>query len=69
SPIRAGVGLTKTMAPPVDGVTETLPLPESKPADVSFYRNFYDVVTVGAEPIVKNEEVRQVMQLIDSILK
>lgn len=69
SPIRAGVGLTKTMAPPVDGVTETLPLPESKPADVSFYRNFYDVVTVGAEPIVKNEEVRQVMKLIDSILK
>ncbi len=68
SPIRAGVGLTKTMAPPVDGVTETLPLPEARPADVSFYRNFCDVVTNGAEPIVKNEEVRRVMQLIDSIL-
>ncbi|MEY8371677.1 Gfo/Idh/MocA family oxidoreductase [Aerococcaceae bacterium 50-4] len=68
SPITAGVGLTKTMAPPVDGVTETVALPKAKPAEVSFYRNFYDVVTAGAEPIVKNAEVREVMQLIDRIL-
>ncbi len=68
SPITVGVGLTKTMAPPVDGVTETIPLPDVNPATTSFYRNFYDVVTAGATPIVKNEEVREVMEVIDEIL-
>ncbi len=33
----------------------------------SFYRNFYEVVREDAEPIVKNEEVRAVMQLIDQV--
>lgn len=68
SPIRAGVGLTKTMAPPVDGVTEEVALVNPEMPSDSFYKNFYDVVVNGAEPIVKNEEVRNVMVLIDQIL-
>lgn len=68
SPVRAGVGLTKTMAPPVHGVTKEVPLPELKLDYPTFYSNFYDVVQYGTEPIVKNEEVREVMKIIDEIL-
>jgi len=69
SPIRAGVGLTKTMAPPVDGVTKKIPLPKPTKAQTSFYRNFYEVVREGADPIVQNDEVRAVMTLIDEIME
>lgn len=67
SPIRAGAGLTKTMAPPVDGVVEEVALPVPKLEGSSFYQNFFSVVRENAEPIVKNEEVREVMLLIDNI--
>lgn len=66
-PIRAGAGLTKTMAPPVEGMTEQVDLPTPNTDFPSFYRNFYEVVRKGAEPIVKNKEVREVMRLIDQI--
>jgi hypothetical protein len=69
SPIRAGVGLTKTMAPPVEGVTKKIALPKPDVDKPSFYRNFYEVVRHDAEPIVKNEEVRTVMKLIDAIFE
>lgn len=67
SPIRAGVGLTKTMAPPVEGVTKKMDLPEPSLDYPSFYQNFYEVVREGATPIVSNEEVREVMKLIDGM--
>lgn len=66
-PIQAGAGLTKTMAPPVEGMIENVDLPTPNLDYPSFYRNFYEVVREGASPIVKNEEVREVMQLIDEI--
>ncbi|GJM82005.1 hypothetical protein HMSSN139_45010 [Paenibacillus sp. HMSSN-139] len=69
TPIQAGVGLTKTMAPPSEEATEKLAFPEPKADFVPFYQNFYEVVREGAEPIVKNEEVRKVMKLIDDIFK
>lgn len=66
-PIQAGAGFTKTMAPPrEDAVLETS-LPKPNLDHPSFYQNFYEVVKDGAEAIVKNEEVREVMQLIDTI--
>lgn len=66
-PIQAGAGLTKTMAPPVEGMIETVELPIPNTDYPSFYRNFFDVVREDAEPVVKNEEVREVMQLIDQV--
>lgn len=69
SPIRAGVGLTKTMAPPVEGVTKKVALPKPNLNYPTFYENFYAVVREGAEPVVKNEEVREVMKLIDSLFE
>ncbi|MEO1770949.1 Gfo/Idh/MocA family protein [Candidatus Enterococcus ferrettii] len=67
-PIQAGVGLTKTMAPPSEDATVKLPFPNSEAEYVSFYCNFYEVVRHQADPIVKNCEVRKVMELIDIIL-
>lgn len=68
-PIQAGVGLTKTMAPPSEEATETLALPTVTAAYDSFYKNFYQVVRENAEPIVKNQEVRAVMVLIEEIFR
>lgn len=66
-PIQAGVGLTKTMAPPSEEATETVPFPKAFAEYDTFYKNFYKVVREQAEPVVKNEEVRKVMVLIEEI--
>lgn len=68
APIQAGVGLTKTMAPPSEEATEEIAMPEAKQDFANFYDNFHDVVVNGAEPIVKNEEVLTVAKLMDDIL-
>ncbi|MCJ7843210.1 Gfo/Idh/MocA family oxidoreductase [Lederbergia sp. NSJ-179] len=68
-PVKAGVGLTKTMAPPSEEATALLELPRGKAEYDPFYKNFYSVVREGAEPVVKNEEVRRVMALIEKIFE
>lgn len=68
-PIQAGVGLTKTMAPPSEKAVKKLKFPEGKADYVHFYQNFEDVVNGKAQPIVKNSEVRRVMQLIEKIFE
>ncbi|WP_207696202.1 hypothetical protein DOK67_0002067 [Enterococcus sp. DIV0212c] len=68
-PIQAGVGLTKTMAPPSEEATETVLLPKASAEYDTFYKNFYKVIREQAEPVVKNEEVRKVMVLIEEIFK
>ena len=67
APIKAGVGLTKTMAPPSEEATKKVAITEVLPEFPSFYQNFYDVLRNGAAPIVKNDEVRKVLSLIDSV--
>lgn len=66
-PIQAGVGLTKTMAPPSEEAAEEIPLPTPHLMNESFYFNFYRVVREEAEPIVKNNEVREVMLLMEQV--
>lgn len=68
APIQAGVGLTKTMAPPSEEAMEVVKLPKGTPLPESLYENLYQVIATGAEPIIKNEEVLAVMQLMDQIL-
>ena len=67
APIKAGVGLTKTMAPPSEEATKKVAITEVLPEFPSFYQNFYDVLRNGAAPLVKNDEVRKVLSLIDSV--
>lgn len=66
-PIKAGVGLTKTMALPSEEATVKHAI-NPIPADfLTFYQNVFDVMRHGAQPIVKNEQVRKVLQLIDDV--
>ncbi|WP_150268377.1 Gfo/Idh/MocA family oxidoreductase [Paenibacillus tepidiphilus] len=67
TPIRAGVGLTKTMAPPSEGATITEALPPAAELPASFYDNYVDVLEGKAEPIVNNEQVLRVQNLIEAI--
>ncbi|CAH1191034.1 Inositol 2-dehydrogenase/D-chiro-inositol 3-dehydrogenase [Paenibacillus auburnensis] len=67
TPIRAGVGLTKTMAPPSEGSTITEALPPAAELPDGFYNNFVAVIEGNAEPIVKNAEVLRVQNLIEAI--
>ncbi|MGL5330967.1 MAG: Gfo/Idh/MocA family protein [Peptostreptococcaceae bacterium] len=66
-PIKAGEGFTKTMAPPSEKSTNTLELPKPLYEYEPFYTNFFNVVTKGETPVVKNEEVYEVMKLIEEI--
>ncbi|MCP1102084.1 scyllo-inositol 2-dehydrogenase (NADP+) [Aequitasia blattaphilus] len=68
TPIKAGVGLTKTMAPPSEEATTKKKLPKGHEMNQSFYQNFYHVVKNEEEPLVKNEEVLHVLTLMDNIL-
>jgi len=68
-PIQAGVGLTKTMAPPSEGATITEALPAAYEHASSFYENFSAVIQGTAEPIVKNTEVLRVLNLIEAIFE
>ena len=68
TPIKAGVGLTKTMAPPSEEATEVRALPTGAVMEESFYDNVYHVLTRGDLPIVQNTEVLTVARLMDQIL-
>ena len=67
TPIQAGVGLTKTMAPPSEEATTTLALPEGLPLTPSVYENIFQVLRHNGPRIVKNEEVLRVMRLMETI--
>ncbi|MEK3835459.1 MULTISPECIES: Gfo/Idh/MocA family protein [unclassified Paenibacillus] len=69
TPIRAGVGLTKTMAPPSEGSTVLEDLPAALEMTSSFYDNLAAVIEGTAEPIVKNAEVLRVLRLIEAIFE
>lgn len=68
-PIKAGQGLTKTMAPPSELAVSTSALPKIETVMESFYENVISLVEGKAEPIVKNEEVLRVLQLMETIFK
>ena len=66
-PIQAGQGLTKTMAPPSEEMTERRELPHASAEFPEFYHNFYQVVREAGTPVVKNNEVRNCLVLIETI--
>lgn len=67
TPIQAGVGLTKTMAPPNEEAVEERTLPEPLPNPARFYDNFANVILDGDTPAVKNSEVMRVMKLMEAM--
>ncbi|WP_420844661.1 Gfo/Idh/MocA family protein [Lacticaseibacillus parakribbianus] len=68
-PIQAGVGLTKTMAPPTEAAIRREPLPAGVPLEPSFYENVAEVLNGKSERIVQNAEVLRVLRLITVIFK
>jgi len=65
-PIVAGAGLTKTMAPRTEAAEVRLSLPVVRSDVRDFYRNFVEAVQGRAEPLIKNEEVRRIMLLMEA---
>ncbi len=66
TPIVAGAGLTKTMAPRDNHTTVSEPLPRIPTDILDFYNNVLDVIEGEAEIIVKNHEVLRVMRLLEA---
>lgn len=69
TPIKAGAGFTKTMAPLNHGSIIKMELPSPKEMPVSFYDNFLESLEDKSKIIVKNEEVLEVMQLIEAMFE
>ncbi len=68
--IYTGSGPTKTMSPRPSETIEELPLPEDVDSDIkNLFRNLMDVIEGKAERIIKLEEVRRVLQVIEAIFE
>ena len=68
-PVQTAAGITRTMAPRDEVSVDFYEIPRLT-ADVhNFYRNFIDVIDNGAEPIVKNCEVRRVLLVMEAAFK
>ena len=69
TPIKAGAGFTKTMAPLNHGSIIKMELPSPKKMSVPFYDNFLESLEDKSKIIVKNEEVLEVMRLIEAMFE
>ncbi len=78
TPIQAGVGLTKTMAPRLFdygefyGRTppiEVLDLPEVDTDVMEFYYNAVDVLNGDAEPVITNDSVIRCLKVLEAIIE
>jgi predicted dehydrogenase len=68
-PVQAGVGITKTMAPRDDDTYEDSPLPKFEGEWTQYYRNIYDVIRSGAQPIVTHDQQRRLLRLVEAIFE
>ncbi len=69
TPIIAGAGLTKTMAPRIDDSTIETPMIRLDTDVRDFYQNVADVLAGKAEKIVKDYEVLRVMLLLEAAMR
>lgn len=60
------VGPSITLAPRASDTMEELPLPKAEVDKGFFYKNLYDVLEGIAEPVVKINEIRRAMCIIDA---
>ena len=69
TPVQTAAGLTRTMAPRDEESVDFYEIPRLS-ADVhNFYRNFIDVIDNGAEPFIKNCEVRRVLLVMEAAFR
>jgi len=68
TPIVAGAGLTKTMAPPSEESIELSGVPRYEVDYQAFYKNIVQVMNEEELPIIKNTQVMRVMKLLEAAL-
>lgn len=75
TPILAGTGMTKTMAPRVkdysdhyklDDSVQTMALPQVEGDVRDFYRNAVAVIDAGATPVIENAQVLRTLRLLEA---
>jgi len=68
-PIKAGMGITKTMAPRTDETIHDAPLEKVRDAGTAYYDNIYDVLRTGAPQCVTHRQMRRCLKLIEAIFR
>lgn len=68
-PVRTAAGLTKTMAPRTADTVCERPIPAVGSDVRDFYRNVMAVIEGRAEPIVRPEQVKRVLLLMEAIFE
>ena len=66
-PVKAGTGITKTMAPRTDETIHDEPLEKIHGQWTQYYDNIYDVITEGAQQIVTHRQMRRCLKLIEAV--
>lgn len=66
-PVKAGTGITKTMAPRTDDTIDTFELPEKRGDWTQYYDNIYDVIRNNAQQIVTHRQMRRSMKLMEAV--
>ena len=68
-PVKAGTGITKTMAPRTDETIHDEPLPAVHGRWEQYYDNIYDVIRSGAAQTVTHRQMRRCLKLIEAIFR
>ncbi|MCQ2462637.1 MAG: Gfo/Idh/MocA family oxidoreductase [Clostridia bacterium] len=67
-PVKAGTGITKTMAPRTDETIHEQPLEEVYGEWVQYYDNIYDVIRNGAVQTVNHRQMKRCIAVIEAIV-
>ena len=65
-PVQTASGITKTMAPRSDASVKEYKLPQPKSDVHEFYRNLRDTIEGKAEQLIRADEVRRVLQVMEA---
>lgn len=68
-PIKAGAGITKTMAPRTEETVKHFPLDKIYVNWQDYYDNIYDVLRNGAKPLITHDQQRRLMKLMEAIFE
>lgn len=68
-PVKAGTGITKTMAPRTDKTIKKYPIKKVKVNWEDFYDNIYDSIRNGAPQAITHDQLRRSMKLMEAIFE
>ncbi|HOD01770.1 MAG: putative oxidoreductase YvaA [Firmicutes bacterium ADurb.Bin300] len=68
-PIKAGTGLTKTMAPRTNDTIRRYPIKKVRVNWENYYDNIYDVIRNSAQQLITHDQLRRSMKLMEAIFE